>query len=360
MYYNVQTTLRCNLHCKYCEGGLHQSVFPSDVTYSIEDLRNFILKDEHPVILFYGGEPLLNLDFIKKIMDEIPAEAFILQTNGLLLHEIESEYLKRFHSILVSIDGTEEMTDLNRHAGTYRKVLENIRLIRRKGFDGEIIARMTVTEQTSIYKEVNWLLKLQDPRFDSIHWQISFMFTERNAWKDLESWIESYNAQVNQLIDEWVENMEKHGKVRVIYPFVAIMHSLLHGEKSKLRCGCGWIWHNICTDGTIAACPVAAEFGIFHEGTIFESEPEDLKDAMSVGEPCLSCEIYELCGGRCLYANLTKPWGEKDFLAACKTVKNLISKLKDVEKKVKKLIAQNIIKLDDFNYFKYNGCEIIP
>ena len=360
MYYNIITTQRCNLHCKYCEGGLYGSMLPNEVTYRVPDLKEFIAKDPHPVLLFYGGEPLLRWDLIKEIMDQIPAEAFILQTNGLLLHQIEPEYLLRFHSILVSIDGTEEMTDLNRHAGTYRKVLENVRLIRKRGFKGEIIARMTVTEDTNIYKEVKWLWNLKDPYFDSIHWQNSLMFVERDAWRDPEGWIEAYNHHVDVLIDEWVANMAKNGEVRVIYPFIGIMHSLLRDEEVKLRCGCGWIWHNICTDGTIAACPVASEFGIFQYGTILDTKPNAIRDAMTVGEPCTKCDIFKLCGGRCLYTNITKPWGDDGFQLACQTTRALITKLQSIEQEIKRMIQIGRISQEQFDYFKYNGCEIIP
>ncbi|MFX0141573.1 MAG: SPASM domain-containing protein, partial [Candidatus Hodarchaeota archaeon] len=145
-----------------------------------------------------------------------------------------------------------------------------------------------------------------------------------------------------------------------IYPFVAIMESLLKNESTKLRCGSGWIWFNINTNGIISACPVCSEFGIFQIGHIKENKYTDLQNAMNVKEPCLECSEYSICGGRCLYANYTMPWGEKDFNIVCRTVKHLISELKRIQQKVERLIRNKNIRLEDFLYFKYNGCEIIP
>jgi sulfatase maturation enzyme AslB (radical SAM superfamily) len=109
-------------------------------------------------LTFYGGEPLLCVEEIKEVMDGVKAKGFMIQTNGLLLDRLEPKYVNRFHTILVSIDGDEELTDFYRGEGTFKKVIENLRLIKRDGFMGELIARMTVMEQTDIYRQVTWLL----------------------------------------------------------------------------------------------------------------------------------------------------------------------------------------------------------
>ncbi|MFX0133735.1 MAG: TIGR04084 family radical SAM/SPASM domain-containing protein [Candidatus Hodarchaeota archaeon] len=358
MYYNVILTLKCNLNCLYCGGGYSASRLPKEVQYEIKDLKNFVEQDPNPIILFYGGEPLLRMQLMEKIMHNITADAYILQTNGLLLDKIKPDILRKFYTILVSIDGNEEITDFYRGKNTYRTVIKNLRKIR-DSFKGEIIARMTISEETEIYDAVNWLLGLR-PLIDSIHWQLNMMFDEREKWRDLEGWIKNkYNPQVSNLIDDWLKNIEQ-GTVLKIYPFIAIMESLLKNESSKLRCGSGWIWFNINTNGIISACPVCSEFGIFQIGHITENNYKDLENAMDVKAPCLDCEIYSICGGRCLYANYSKPWGEEGFKLVCSTVKHLISELKRIKADIEQLIKNRVIKIEDFSYFQYNGCEIIP
>ncbi|MHA1648855.1 MAG: TIGR04084 family radical SAM/SPASM domain-containing protein, partial [Candidatus Helarchaeota archaeon] len=259
------------------------------------------------------------------------------------------------------IDGRERITDLHRGRGTYKKVIKNARLLREKGFQGELIARMTVTEDTDIYPEVNWLLNLENPHFDSVHWQIDFMFNDRSLWKDLESWIfKKYNPQITRLIEDWVETMKKQSKVLKIYPFLGVLDRLIHEPSAKLHCGAGWIWQNICTNGIIAACPVGADFKEFHIGNIEDTHPLDTYNALHVSAPCTTCEIFGICGGRCLYANMFKPWGEDGYRLVCSTVFHLVKELRRVQGEIQALLHSGKLKKKDFEYFKYNCCEIIP
>jgi len=361
MIFNIQLTLNCNLKCEYCQATAENSPFPPKVSYSLEILKNFIEKDPDATIAFYGGEPLLEMPVMVKIMDSIKAQNYILQTNGLLLHKIPPNYIDRFHTIVLSIDGRETITDFHRGKGTHKQVLQNARLVRKNGFTGELIARMTVTQEMDFYPEAKWLLQLKDPRFDSVHWQLDLMFNERTLWKDLENWIEQeYNPQITSLVQYWVTVMKEESKVLKIYPFLGIMDCLLSNQPAKLHCGAGWIWQNICTDGTIAACPVGADFKPFHIGHIARTHPLDTLDALHVGDPCTSCEIFEICGGRCLYANMFKPWGEEGYNLVCETVFHLVNELRKVQGEIKAMLKFQKLSPKGFDYFKYNCCEIIP
>jgi len=123
MNFYVTLTTNCNQRCKYCYGKscedfgsdfhgltIDYSV-PSSVNYQIDALRKFLEHDGDPVLIFYGGEPLLKVDKMKETMDAIPNAHFAIQTNGLLLDRLESKYLNRLDSIFVSLDGDEKTTD---------------------------------------------------------------------------------------------------------------------------------------------------------------------------------------------------------------------------------------------------------
>jgi len=138
------------------------------------------------------------------------------------------------------------------------------------------------------------------------------------------------------------------------------MQSLLVDETSSLRCGAGWIMFNIQTDGNITPCPVMAGMKDFYLGSIRETWPGSLRDAAFVSEPCTDCNIYGICGGRCLYANATKLWGDEGFRQVCDTVKGMVNSLRQVLPEVRHLIEQGRIQPHDFEYTKYNSCEIIP
>lgn len=374
MFFHVILTSECNSQCRYCFGEAIEDVdedfsnfevdysLPRKMNYDVDLLDMFCRKDPDCVLTFYGGEPLLCVDEIKRVMNNVRAKLFMIQTNGLLLDRLESEYVNRLHTILVSIDGQEGLTDFYRGRGTFWKVVENLKLIRRNGFSGELIARMTVMEQTDIYEQVKWLLSNGDFSFSSVHWQLNAGFWKNDfCRRDFKRWSEeSYNRGVQGLAEFWVDYMEKNGVVLQIYPFLGVAHSLLFNEKENLlRCGGGWINYAIQTDGYIVPCPTMWGMKDFYLGHISNANPLRLKKVF-VGEPCTKCNLLGLCGGRCLYANLTKRWGPDAYEHVCNTVQNLIEAISKRIPRIKRLIESGSIQLKDFEYMKYNGCEIIP
>ena len=374
MHYYVTLTSNCNLKCKYCYekcckdfgvdlGGLQIDYgVPSSISYDLVELERFCEKDPDTSIVFYGGEPLLRIDLLEEVMERVVAKKFILQTNGLLLDQLDQKHLKRLDAILVSVDGGKDLTDHYRGEGIYERVFQNLRLIRAKGFVGEVIARMTVGRETRIDREV-WSLLSGEGLLDSVHWQLDALFWHNDYDKEAFSkWAkDEYNPRVRRLIDRWVEHMKKHGEVLRIYPLIGITQSLLLNEPTKLRCGAGWAMFNIQTDGRITPCPVMAGMKDFYLGDIRDTDPRDLASKeVSVSEPCTDCSTYPLCGGRCLYANVTKLWGEEGFELVCGTVRALIDGLRSTAPVIQQLISEKRIALQDFHYPKYNSCEIIP
>ena len=294
-------------------------------------------------------------------MDNVSAKHFLIHTNGLRLDKLESKYTNRFHTILVSIDGGQALTDYYRGAGVYRKVVENLATIANKGFRGEIIARMTVAEETDITKEVRRLLQNNDFCFSSVHWQLDAGFWKNDfAKRQFASWVKnSYNPGIRQLVQLWIDEMKETGKVLRLYPFVGLMQSLLRRKSISLRCGSGWINYSILTNGAIVPCPAMNGMKDFYLGHISTTNPLKLRKVF-VSEPCTDCDALNVCGGRCLYANITKRWSAEAYAIVCDTVKNLVSSLKQALPQVERLISQGKIGLSDFGYMKYNGCEIIP
>lgn len=374
MNFYVTLTTNCNLRCSYCYGKSCEDFgsdfhgltidysIPSSMAYTVDTLQNFLKTKKDTVLIFYGGEPLLMLDKIREIIDAIPLARFVIQTNGLMLDRIQPDYLNRFESIFVSIDGNEELTDYYRGGGTYRKVANNLTKVRDAGFEGEIVARMTVEEATEIDIQVLALIASNELPISSVHWQLDALFWQNDYPKRrFADWIRlSYNPRLRRLIRAWVDHMEDRGEVWRLYPLVGVMESLLLGELNHLRCGAGWHVFNIQTDGNITPCPVMAGMKDFYLGNIRETSPLTLKDSVFVSEPCTSCKIFTVCGGRCLYANVTKLWGNEGFKQVCETVIKMVEALDEVRPEIESLIANRTIRQSDFTYPKYNGCEIIP
>jgi uncharacterized protein len=299
---------------------------------------------------------------MEQIMDALPAARFVLQTNGLLLDRMSTKYVNKLDSVFVSLDGDETLSDYYRGRGTYRRVANNLTKIRDNGYLGEIVARMTVGEETEIDHQVLALVENSGLTISSVHWQLDALFWQNDFPKrHFSNWAsKNYNPRLRKLIRVWLKRMREHGEVLRLYPLLGVVQSLLLNEPSQLRCGAGWCLFNIQTDGSITPCPVMAGLKNFYLGNIRETRLESLKDAVSVSAPCDQCSILSICGGRCLYANVTKLWGEKGFSQVCGTVRNMVEALQEVLPDIRSLIDTGRISLRDFEYEKYNGCEIIP
>ena len=360
MHYHIILTKECNLFCSYCGGGSETP--PREVQYSIADLKSFLCRDSDPVIELYGGEPLIRIETMEDIMDAISGR-FVIQTNGLFLDRIEPQYLTKLHSILVSIDGTKEVTDKERGKGVYDRVTHNLGLIRDRGFRGDLVARMTIVQGTDICDNVRHLLHMG--LFDHVHWQLSFsMFWEAGESTEpgLVEWIAAYNSGISSLVGSWVDEMSRSSHVGGIVPFVSVMDSLLSGKRSRLRCGSGIDFFTVMPDGRISACPVSIDFGFSVIGSIFDSNPSSLCDAVTIGEPCTSCNILDICGGRCLFVNKSQELlRENGYSFICTTVKHLVRELQNALPRVQALIANGSVSRSDFEYPELNnGCEVIP
>ena len=376
MFFHVILTTECNLQCRYCFGESLDDFdedfgddievnydLPRKISYGVDVLDKFCRKDPDCTLTFYGGEPLLCTDKIKQIMDTVEPRHFMIQTNGLLLDKLEPKYLNRFHTILVSVDGEEALTDYYRGSGTFRKVMDNLKQVTRNGFRGELIARMTVMEKTDIYKQVRWLLDNDEFSFSSVHWQLNAGFWGNDfRRRNFEEWTESsYTPGVKKLARFWVDQMEEKGVVLKLYPLLGIADSLLHGEKNCLmRCGGGWVNYAVQTDGYIIPCPTMWGMKKYYLGNIADADPLRLGKIFVDQPPCVNCEILGVCGGRCLYANITKRWSDEQYGKVCHTVAELVEAVKAEEPRIQRLIKSGKVSLKDFEFIKYNGCEIIP
>lgn len=366
MHYHLLLTHECNSRCRYCyeksmkeENDLGKKwkfdfSCPNSFCVDVGKLKRFLMKDKDAALVFYGGEPLLEIGKIKEIMDKINAP-FRMQTNGKLLDRLDSSYVNRIDKILISLDGDKERTDYNRGEGTYDKVIENIKLIKKNGYKGELIARMTISFP-DLFEQARHLV---DIGFTSAHWQLDAGFYKCDFNEEkFRRFVGEYNKSVSKLIEFWIKDMRENKRVLMFYPFVAIVDSLLKGEKSKLRCGAGHQGYAICADGKVVACPIMNCVKDFECGDL-DSDIEELKK-IDVGGRCLNCEIKDLCGGRCLYWNKAELWPNVGNEMICETIKYYIKELKSRINEIRDLISLRVISYSDFSYERYFGPEIIP
>ncbi|MFH0849969.1 MAG: TIGR04084 family radical SAM/SPASM domain-containing protein [Candidatus Bathyarchaeota archaeon] len=361
MQYHLVLTERCNLHCTYCGGTRHQEGLPMDPAYTMEDLKAFIGLDPEPVIGFYGGEPLLAIDFMYRVMDSVPAKAYTLQTNTTHLAEVENRYLHRLHSILVSIDGPREVTDACRGRGTYDSVLRNLRDVEERGYEGDVVARMAYSDHGDIHRDVAHLLSLESPAFDHVHWQLDVFWSDLETRSGLGDWLNRYDKGITRLVRDFGDAM-KQGRVLGVVPFIPVLRTLITGEPVRhIWCGSGRDSFAIMTSGDVHVCPVAPELPYSKVGSIHTSTPQEIRDSLSVAQPCDECGDLWVCGGRCLYANQTVFWGRGWFDRVCESTRHMIEELEGLVPLARGLMEEGVLPPDAFDYPALNnGCEIIP
>jgi len=374
MHYHIILTELCNSQCRYCygksmreENDLNKRFkFDFDAPYissvSVEKVKEFLKRDKEPTLIFYGGEPLLQMRRVKELIDglkDVPNIQFRMQTNGKLLDKLDIEYLKKIGKILVSIDGKRELTDFNKGEGTYDKVVGNLRLIRKRGYDGEIVARMCISEFPDLNEQVRHLLELIDEGlFSSIHWQLDLGFYSCDYdFERVKEFIEDYNVSLKKLFEWWIGELYL-GRVWKLYPFIGMVEHLFSGREAKLMCGAGHSNWTITTDGNLVACPIMGCMPDFYCGNL-DSSPSELREIAPVSK-CASCKYLSDCGGRCLYVNSVELWPPEGMDLICSTAKFYIDLVKSRMGEIRLLIESGAIGEKDFEYEKYFGPEIVP
>ena len=150
LHVTILTTLQCNFACEYCWQGdhgdynKHAEKMSMETAARVGDWIEGEMDSVHPeklVLMFFGGEPLLNLPvtyYLSERMAEsarsrdLPMEIQII-TNGLLLTPEVVDRLVPFGltGVKVTLDGDRDahnkMRPLRGGQGTFDRIVENIR-----------------------------------------------------------------------------------------------------------------------------------------------------------------------------------------------------------------------------------------
>lgn len=324
----IITSEQCNLACKYCFLGnnnndkrnrfalenMSKDVADKAIDFFIRQIKfsDLDTEDNKPVIIFYGGEPMVNYDMIVYVAEKInsmrDSEKCIknlemsMVSNGLLLTEERVLKLKELGvSIAISVDGfTEEANEMRVDiAGkpVFHKILSVLDMCKR--LDVDVSLSVTLSKET--IKDTKAILQLVDD-----YGIKSFGF---NILMSDETFIvpQEYNEAAAQfIIDEFVE-LRKRG----IYED-RIMRKLKAFSKAQ-------VYFSDCaatTGGQIVVAPngqVGICHGCLHNKQYFVTTVDDEsfdatknKDYIEWSQltpvnkdECQDCPALGICGGGC-------------------------------------------------------------
>ena len=127
-------TSACNLHCTGCWA----SEYSHQLNLSWEDMDRIVTEGKELGIHAYvmtGGEPMVRKRDIVRLARKHPDCGFMLFTNGTLVDQQFCDDMRSCKNIVLSmsIEGDEQATDARRGAGTFRKVMDAMDLLRSNG-----------------------------------------------------------------------------------------------------------------------------------------------------------------------------------------------------------------------------------
>jgi len=226
--------------------------------------------------------------FILDTNDEKYKICFILHTNGLLLGEMPKQLYDKLSLIMFSIN-YEKIPKYNLAGSYFRAIIENAVSIKLKK-NLSIIARLTITESTSLYTEIMQINHF----FDLIYWQIE----NCGAFKNFDAFYKTYTYEINLLYGIWLKYFES-GTMLKFVPFMAVVKFMFYHDRSDntFSCGYGRGMIYIQTNGDCYACSDNIEDGKHYMGT--------LKTGIKPGNytldklKCKGCKYRSLCMGRC-------------------------------------------------------------
>jgi len=325
---------------------------PEHLEAVIDYIRKGDDRNENAVV-FSGGEPLLVPELIKEIVERTSDKGlkYRLFTNGMLLDRVPLDILQPLDTIFVSMDGDKESHEKHRGKGTYDRILESLRAVKPhlKGF---VMGRITVEEETNIYRSVTNLLDY----VDGVYWQL----VSKPAFNDMERFKANYKRDLRQLFDFWMEHL-KRGRVLNLVPFQTVVSAMLYDYDNNgvsFRCGAGWMIQVIDLDGNVYWCDeyVGDEKGMF--GNIYDGKPlkPPYRKHTEIFEDCRNCEISSICLGRC--RKCLEEYSLEQKRMYCDLTRFLVSMIQARIDEIRDIVAKKYRTVRDFYNVPYCTEEI--
>ncbi len=234
-------TTECNLKCPYC------FVKKTNEKMNLETGQravNLLIQSpgKEKLLAMYGGEPLLNFKFIKKIIPYAHSQAqqfkkniiFSVCTNGTLLNSDHLNFFRKYDvKLIISLVGNAPVHNrfryFNKKTGSYNLIKKNLSLVFDKIPSKNLGVSFCVFPSLShrVHKDFNHLTKLG---FNYINFEIIRNF---ETWS--EKRILNFSANLNKIIKDVFYNTSKKKNI-FLNPINWEIKYQIFSSLPKLKC----------------------------------------------------------------------------------------------------------------------------
>ena len=310
----------CNLRCEYCfaetgDFGMGRSLMTLETGKKAID---FLLEKsgnrENLELDFFGGEPLMNFDVVKEIVEYARMREkeygknfrFTVTTNGLLLTDDKIDFInKEMSNVVLSIDGRKCVNDRMRHrvdgTGCYDTIVEKFRKTVDSRGDKEYYVRGTYTKYNLDFSED--VFHLYEQGFDQISVE-PVVAPDTAPYALTEKELPAIFAEYEKLAERLLEN-DKNGKHFNFFHFMLDLDQGPCAIKRLRGCGCGNEYVAISPNGDIYPCHQFVGIDEWKMGNLNEETFNyKIKDYFASAhiytkEECKKCWAKFYCSGGC-------------------------------------------------------------
>lgn len=317
----LNMTHDCNLRCEYC--------FASQGTYNGEKAFlsfetgkkafDYLVKSSgnrrNLEVDFFGGEPLMNFDTIKKLVDygrSLEKEynkhfRFTVTTNGVLLNEEKINYInENMDNVVLSIDGRKETNDRMRKTingkGSYDLIIDNYKKFIVKRGNKDYFVRGTYTSNNLDFCED--IIHMRESGFDKISVEpVVAKPDEKYALK--EEHVEILKKEYEKLAEYFIESNNDKNKRFQFFHFNIELDGGPCIYKRSIGCGAGTEYVAVTPAGELYPCHQfigTEEFiiGNVDEGITNQVVVDKFKNVSVNDKPvCRNCWAKYFCSGGC-------------------------------------------------------------
>lgn len=325
----------CNLRCNYCFAS--QGDFKGDRSLmSLEvgkKALEFLVKHSgsrrNLEVDFFGGEPLMNFEIIKKLVmygKDLEKNynkhfRFTITTNGVLLDEDNMKFINEYmDNVVLSLDGRKRINDNMRRTitdeGSYDIILPKFQKMVAKRGDKDYYVRGTFTSYNLDFS--NDVLHFYDKGFKKISIEPVVTSPDKD-YGIKEEHIDTILKEYEKFSKDYI-NIKKKDDDFLFFHFMIDLDQGPCIVKRIVGCGAGSEYMAVTPEGELYPCHQFVGDKKFKIGNVYEgiTNNEIVKEFKNASvynkEKCRSCWARFYCSGGCHanaynhHGNIMKPY----------------------------------------------------